>query len=492
MGMSMRRIRKKSAGMLAAVMLLAAACGKDAQKPDGLVSMDAVKGYEHTARVEEEPEPTEPGNVPTPPVPTGAGQPGPGVGDHAEEDGYETTNDTVYVAVSKLNLRTQPSTDSEVVSQAVYGDSFTRLAKGSGEWDKLEYNGQVVYAFAEYLTTREIKKQTGTGLEQFVADAKKKMNIVDTAKQIYSYSDLCEDLEALKTAYPGKLDYKELAVTADGRKVFAVVAGNPDADRAIIIQAGIHAREYMTSQLVMNQLEFYLAYADEGDYGQRNAGAMLDEVAVWIVPMANPDGIAISQYGMDGIREVSIRSDVQEWYRRDRASGATIYTFADYLKYWKANARGVDLNRNFDYGFREYVGAAEPGAQKYKGSAAGSEAETAALVRLTEEVKPVLTISYHATGSVIYWDYGQTGELRERCESMVKKISQVNGNEIRYASSDKQDAAGYGDWCVMSKGIPSATIEIGVGTAPLGISEYSDIWKRNALMWAALMEFALK
>ncbi len=60
----------------------------------------------------------------------------------------------------------------------MYGDSFTRLAKGSGEWDKLEYNGQVVYAFAEYLTTREIKKQTGTGLEQFVADAKKKMNIV--------------------------------------------------------------------------------------------------------------------------------------------------------------------------------------------------------------------------------------------------------------------------------------------------------------------------
>ena len=111
--------------------------------------------------------------------------------------------------------------------------------------------------------------------------------------------------------------------------------------------------------------------------------------------------------------------------------------------------------------------------------APASEAETAALVRLTEEVKPVLTISYHATGSVIYWDYGQTGELRERCESMVKKISQVNGNEIRYAASDKQDAAGYGDWCVMSKGIPSATIEIGVGTAPLGISEYSDIWKRN-------------
>ncbi|MDE7298208.1 MAG: hypothetical protein K2N94_05190, partial [Lachnospiraceae bacterium] len=302
----------------------------------------------------------------------------------------------------------------------------------------------------------------------------------------------CEDLETLKTTYPGKLDYRELAVTADGRKVFGAVVGNPNADRAIIIQAGIHAREYMTSQLVMSQLEFYLAYADEADYGGRNAGELFDKVAVWLVPMVNPDGISISQYGMDGISEVSIRSDVQEWYRRDKASGATSQTLSGYLKYWKANARGVDLNRNFDYGFQEYVGAAAPGAQKYKGAAAGSEAEAAALVRLTEEVKPVLTISYHATGSVIYWDYGQTGELRERCEKLVKRISQINGNEIRYAASDKQDAAGYGDWCVMTKGIPSAPIEIGTGTAPLGISEYSDIWKRNALMWAALADLVLE
>ena len=43
----------------------------------------------------------------------------------------------------------------------------------------------------------------------------------------------------------------------------------------------------------------------------------------------------------------------------------------------------------------------------------------------------------------------------------------------------------------MEKGIPSATIEIGVGTAPLVIGEYSDIWERNAPLWAALADFAL-
>nr|MDE7327420.1 peptidase [Lachnospiraceae bacterium] len=129
--------------------------------------------------------------------------------------------------------------------------------------------------------------------------------------------------------------------------------------------------------------------------------------------------------------------------------------------------------------------------QKYKGSAPGSEAETAALIRRTKELNPVLAVSYHASGSVIYWDYGQTGELRTKCNALVDTIHSVNRNEIRYAATDKQDAAGYGDWLVMAMGIPSATIEIGVGAAPLASDEFMDIWERNAAMWAALADFAM-
>lgn len=302
---------------------------------------------------------------------------------------------------------------------------------------------------------------------------------------------MCEDLEKLQEMYPEWLQLRTLTVTADGREVYEAVFGNPDAKTQIIIHAGIHAREYMTSMLVMNQLEFYLAFLEDGNYEGRAFAELFGKVGIHLVPMVNPDGISISQFGLQGIKSASIREEVQQWYERDKASGATSYSLENYLKYWKANARGVDLNRNFDYGFEEFVGAAAPGAQKYKGTAAGSEAEAAALIELTEEVNPVLAISYHATGSVIYWDYGQTGELRESCKQLVDVIHSVNENEIKYAATDKQDAAGYGDWCVMVKGIPSATIEIGVGAAPMAISEYDAIWKWNAMMWAALAIYAL-
>lgn len=318
------------------------------------------------------------------------------------------------------------------------------------------------------------------------------MTIVDTSKQIYSYEEMCADLQELENVYTGKIQVNVLAVTADRRNIYEVVAGNPDADRHIIIQAGIHAREYMTSLLVMKQLEFYLAYGSEGTYKGKTAGEWFDQAAVHLMPMMNPDGISISQYGLDGIRDTAIRENIQEWYNRDQTEGLTSYSMADYLKYWKANANGVDLNRNFDYGFEEYKGAAQPGAQKYKGTAPASETESAALVKRTEELNPVLAISYHATGSVIYWDYGQSGSLRDDCRRLVEVIHSVNGNEIKYAATDKQDAAGYGDWLVMKKGIPSATIEIGAGAAPLAAREFEDIWKRNALMWAALAEYALE
>jgi len=316
------------------------------------------------------------------------------------------------------------------------------------------------------------------------------MTIVDTGKQIYSYDEMCEDLEELKSRYPEAFTYQSIGVSADGRDIYEVVFGSSAAAKTIIIQAGIHAREYMTSQLVMAQLEFYLCLPKDTLYGTITLGELFDTVSVHLMPMMNPDGIAISQYGLTGISNADMRTQIREWYDRDRSTGQTSVSFEDYLKYWKANASGVDLNRNFDYGFAEYSGAAFPGAMKYKGSAPGSEPETAALIRRTRKLSPALAVSYHASGSVIYWDYGQTGEFRSICNDLAETIRAVNRNEIRYAATDKQDAAGYGDWLVMAEGIPSATIEIGVGTAPLSADEFSNIWERNAAMWAALANFA--
>lgn len=173
-----RRVKKSTVLMLILIFLLTA-CGKSDSSSDktGLVSIETVKGYEHTVRKETEPvnEP-DTGNEPNG---DGSGQEGqkpdePAVPDIKDEE-YEETNDTVYVIVSKLNLRSGPSTDSDIVGKAVYGDSFTRLARGKNGWDRILYEGQVVYAYAEYLSTENITgKGNETEMSTLLADAKKK------------------------------------------------------------------------------------------------------------------------------------------------------------------------------------------------------------------------------------------------------------------------------------------------------------------------------
>lgn len=105
--------------------------------------------------------------------------------------------------------------------------------------------------------------------------------------------------------------------------------------------------------------------------------------------------------------------------------------------------------------------------------------ETQVLMELTESRNTAVALSYHATGSVLYWDFGQTGEFRDRCLSFVKTVNGLTGYRIVYATSEKQDEAGYCEWAAGIKGIPEVTIEIGTVAAPLPISEFAGVWERN-------------
>lgn len=399
-------------------------------------------------------------------------------------DGQKFTpvNDEVYVSASKLNLRKGPSTSYDSVILAKSGDTFTRTATGDGGWDQLLYQGETVYAFAEY-----IKPVSGKGGNPTAGGGSMSgLSIVNVTQQKYTYEKMCEDLQALNQAYPGKLTINKLTMTKDGRNVYDVVLGNPSSGKNIIIQSSIHAREYMTTQLIMKLIEYYLANEKTESYEGVTYAELLETVAFHILPMVNPDGVTISQSGAAGVNSTLTRTTLREWYDRDLENGVTKASFEEYLKRFKANANGVDLNRNFDYGWNEFQGSSVPGAEKYKGISPGSEPETAALISLTEQLKPVAAISYHASGSVLYWDYGQTGALRDTCLKLADLLHSVTGYERKDAATDPQDAAGYGDWAVMVKQIPSVTIEIGTGTAPLASSEFEAIFQKNTQVLAAL------
>lgn len=300
-------------------------------------------------------------------------------------------------------------------------------------------------------------------------------NIVDTSKEPYTYEEMCEDLELFAYAYPEIVSLTWEGESADGRPIPSVLFGNPEAKRTVFIQAAIHGREHLTTLLVMEQLEAYAKAYETGNYNGVSYKDIFSEVALLVVPMTNPDGVSVSQIGPGAIRSEALRALVEGFYERDGAGVTREYFYRRY----KANANGVDLNRNFAYGWEEYGGPNVPAADRYKGETPGSEPETRLLMELTKSRNTEAALSYHATGSVLYWDFGQTGALRDRCLSFVETVHDLTGYRIVYASSDKQDEAGYCEWAVGIEGIPEVTVEIGTVAAPLPISEFAGVWERN-------------
>lgn len=187
-----------------------------------------------------------------------------------------------------------------------------------------------------------------------------------------------------------------------GREIFAFHTGESTGKQFISVYA-VHAREWITAYLAVRHLKIGTS------------------VGGWIIPLLNPDGAQISQ---------------------------TKYPL------WKANARGVDLNCNFDaeWGTGRLNTRVRSG-ENCIGDYPFSETETLALKNFTERVHPAVTLSWHTKGEEIYWLFGGKGDL-----AGAELLSAATGyrHKIIYGS-----AGGYKDWCLSKLDIPSYTIECG-------------------------------
>lgn len=308
------------------------------------------------------------------------------------------------------------------------------------------------------------------------AEAALEVLIVDTDPQMYTYDQMVLDLEHMNSQYPDLADLDSIGDTPDGRKIWHLVIGNQAAGRHVLVTASIHAREYITTQLVMKQTSEFLKRAN-------NYESVLENTAIHVVPMINPDGVSISQLGLEGCLQEETRQRVLEIGAMDGASD-----WNSYLRRWKSNAQGVDLNRNFDALWEQYSdGLGRPSADHYKGTAIGCAPEAAALIRLTEGYPFDRTISYHTQGGVIYWYFGQSGDLKAETEAFAKRVSEVTGYPMD-ANYENLDPAGYKDWAIHKKGIPSLTIEVGHDTSPVPPDQFSAIWQANKGVWDVMLE----
>lgn len=311
--------------------------------------------------------------------------------------------------------------------------------------------------------------------------------IVKTAEK-YSYDQMVQDIALLQQRYGSRMKVNTIGTSLDGRALYDCIIGNQAAPKHILIQAGIHGREYLNPMLLMQQMEMALVNYDTGSFHGTPLSSMFDQVAIHFVPMTNPDGISISQFGLDGLRSQELKDTVALCYMTDMAAGRAD-DLGTYLSKWKANARGVDLNVNFDAQWDTVYTAAAASYSGYKGTAPGSEPESRAMIDLYQSQYPwKAVINYHSMGNVIYWDM-LGNKVQGPSLELAQLMSAVTGG---YQILPTEGGGGYKDWIQLSANpVPSVTLETGSVACPIPVSEYGGIWSRNRLTWAYAMEWVM-
>ena len=278
--------------------------------------------------------------------------------------------------------------------------------------------------------------------------------IVNTLDKKYSYTDMKSDLKKLEKSYGSILKVDIAGKSLDKRNLYYVTLGNVKAKKTVYVETSVHAREYMNTKLIMKVIEDYCRGYDTKKYKGKKYSKIFNKVKVVIMPMVNPDGVTISQYGPKKIKSAKLRQNLYKMTRE-----------IDYRE-WKANARGVDINRNYAEGFgRE--GAKSPGYKMYAGKKPVSEPETKAQIFVVEKVKPDVVICYHQAGEVMY--HRKHTKLSNMLYSMTKYTHIISG-ETQYGTfSDYLD----------DRNILNCTLETGPMPAPVKNSEFKKIYRTN-------------
>ncbi len=307
-------------------------------------------------------------------------------------------------------------------------------------------------------------------------------NIINTSESIYTYDEMISDIGDLEINFPDKLKVSSIGKSVTGRDIPVLILGNPEASKNILVHGSMHAREYMTTQLIMKQIEYYLRNYGKGSYEGIVFSDVFETVAVYYIPMVNPDGVSLSQQGTGWITDSALKSKVV-------SMNGGKQDFSE----WKANINGVDLNLNFNARWQDTGGVQTAGPMNYKGPKPESEPESRAIADFTRKHDFDLTVSYHAKGSVIFWYFFQDRTHYRRDKLAAEKLAGLTGYSLVSPWKSRNSSGGYKDWFVQDFKKPGFTVEIGPpeSTCPLDISYFPDIWEKNRMTTAMLAHYLI-
>ncbi|MGW4209121.1 M14 family zinc carboxypeptidase [Lentzea sp. NPDC004789] len=265
-----------------------------------------------------------------------------------------------------------------------------------------------------------------------------------------------------KTQGAGGYDLKAVCIT---KKTFGDCRLTPNSRKPRLVVSGqIHAREITTGDMAWRWID----HLTQGYGKDAEVTSLLDTTEIWVVPIANPDGVQIVQSGGDSPK---LHRKNADYTNGPKDCGSDPYAHI-----------GIDLNRNFDAQWGDNGTSNDPCNQVYRGPKADSEVETRALEKLFRSLFPDkrgpglndpadadtrgMVITMHSALNVVLLPWGYTttpspndGPLR----AMAAEMARLAGGwqygqpgELLYTAGGSID-----DWVYGELGVPHYTWEIG-------------------------------
>lgn len=302
------------------------------------------------------------------------------------------------------------------------------------------------------------------------SDSTKAASYLVNPNKTYTYSTMVSDIGQLKKAYPDLVDVKVIGTSEYGRKIYAVSLGKGDS--TVFLNGSHHAREWITTNVNMNMIDKYAyAYKNNSKINGFKVRTVLNNTTIWFVPMVNPDGVTLQQSGLKNFP----KSAHKQLIKMNNGSKN--------FKRWKANGKGIDLNRQYNAKWKEIKGPKSPSFKNYKGKTAASAKETKVILAFTNNIDPEMAVAYHSSGEILFWNYQQSGVRYTREYGYAKKLGSITGYSLVYPKSFG-GGGGFSDWFSRVEKKPAYTIEVApyAGETHVPIKKFPSIWKENSIV----------
>ena len=265
-----------------------------------------------------------------------------------------------------------------------------------------------------------------------------------------TYKSLTKKICNLKKTY----DHIIIGKSVLGEEIIAFHLGSKNG-KQILVEAGIHAREYISTLATIEELKHTSKHLNRYNYG------------IYFIPLLNPDGVRLVLDGYNSINDENLRK-----FLFSTNNNSTNFSM------WKANINGVDLNSNFNalWGKGRF-NTFTPAPSGFIGAQPNSEPENQSLISFLKRINIAGSLSIHSKGEVVYYGYDNlTPKELQRDKTIATMLADYLGF---LPEKTIESVGGVSDFISEKYRVPAFTIELGNDALfhPIGINMLDDISK---------------